>query len=80
MRRDKLDSMTTEELQTLRVSIESDPANKAPTDSLYLYTPEARKRLEAIAREIQANVATKRAAAGEEVLMAGYTGRQTNRR
>jgi len=80
MKRNPLDGKTTEELQTLRVSIENDPANHMPPGNLYKYTPAARKRLQAIYQAIQDNVARKRAEAGEEVLVAGYTGRNSNKR
>ncbi len=36
-------------LQAMRVAVEQDPANRAAPGGLYLYTPKARKRLEAIA-------------------------------
>lgn len=36
-------------LQALRVAVEQDPANREAPGGLHLYTPKARKRLEAIA-------------------------------
>lgn len=61
-------------------AIESDPANRATDGGLYLYVPKARKRLAKRRDEIAAVMAQKRAAEGRPVAVAGYSGRQTNRR
>jgi predicted kinase len=74
----KLDNKTNEELMTIREAIEADPANKA--EGLYLYTPKARRKLDAITRQITHNMAMKRAAEGRPVVADGYSGRQCNRR
>lgn len=75
----KLDNKTTDELLAMQQAIEADPANKQ-NGGLYLYTPKARKKLDAIARQITHNMAMKRAAEGNPVVCDGYSGRQKNRR
>ncbi len=72
--------MTIPELVAKRQAIEADPANQMPAGSLYLYTPQARRKLDAIDRAIAADMAERRAAAGRPVPCDGYSGRQTNRR
>ena len=74
----KLDNKTTAELLEMRAVIESDPANKA--EGLFLYTLKARRKLDAITRQITHNLAMKRAEEGRPVVADGYSGRQTNRR
>ena len=74
----KLDNKTTAELLEMQAAIESDPNNKS--EGFFLYTLKARRKLDAIRREITHNMAMKRAAAGDPVIADGYSGRQTNRR
>jgi len=76
----KLAGKSNDELvQMIRV-IESDPANQLPKGGLYLFTPDARKKLDAIARAITNNLIDARAAAGNPVKADGYSGRQSNKR
>lgn len=74
----KLIGKMNDELQALRVQIESNPANQQ-TGSLFKYTPSARKKLDAIAWAITANLRAAKLARGEYINDAGYSGRQTNR-
>lgn len=76
----KLDDHTTEELVAMRRAVEDDPANRNPTESIFIYTPKAMKKLRAIDDAITRKVAERRAAAGNPVPTSGYSGRQTNRR
>jgi len=75
----KLDTKTTPELLEMQKAIESDPRNQAD-GGLYRYTPNARKKLDAITRQITHNMAMKRAAEGRPVVADGYSGRNSNRR
>jgi hypothetical protein len=74
----KLQNKTNEELVQMQNAIQSNPDNKA--EGLFLYTPEARKKLDAIARQITYNLSVKRAEEGNPVISDGYSGRQSNRR
>lgn len=74
-----LHGKTNEELCAMQQAIQTDPTNRAP-GGLYIYTKGARAKLDAIARQITANLAAKRAAAGNLVPCDGYSGRQSNRR
>lgn len=69
-----------EDLVRLMEDIQSRPENHMPAGSVYLYTPNARKKLENITRAITWHLADKRAAAGRPVLADGYSGRNCNRR
>lgn len=71
---------TNQELLAERAAIEADQANRMPPGGLYIYTPKARKKLDAITRAITANMAEQRAQDGRPVPTCGYSGRQTNRR
>lgn len=75
----KLDNKTNIELLEMQTAIKSDPKNQN-TGGLWKYTPAARKKLDAIQRQITHNLAMKRAAEGRPVVCDGYSGRQTNRR
>lgn len=70
------------ELMKLRDSIESNPENHVPraTGSIYLYTKEARRKLDLINRAITDRIREARVARGETINCAGYSGRQTNKR
>ena len=68
------------QLLEMSSAIEADPANQMPPGSLYLFTQPARKKLDEIAMAITDNIADARAAAGDPVPTAGYSGRQSNRR
>jgi hypothetical protein len=68
---------TTPELVAMAQALRDDPANRA--QGLYLYTPQTRRKLDAIAQAIAWHSADKRAAAGEPVNTEGYSGRQCNR-
>ena len=76
----KLDNKTMTELMQMTTAIESDPKNQMPKGSTYLYTKPARKKLEAIARQVTYLLAEKRKAAGNPVPCNGYSGRKSNRR
>ena len=76
----KLDGKTNEELLAMIAEIEADPKNRMPPGGLYLYTPQARKKLDKLARAVTNNMAEKRALKGDPVRADGYSGRQTNRR
>lgn len=72
---------TQAELLEQQERICADPANRNPPGtSLFIHTPKARKKLDAIREAIAAHQAQKRAAAGNPVPTCGYSGRQTNRR
>lgn len=75
----KLEGRTTPELVEMQAAIERDPQNQT-SGGLWKYTPAARKKLDAIQRQITHNLAMKRAAEGRPVECDGYSGRQTNRR
>ena len=76
----KLDGKTNEELVAMLQAIEDDPLSKNRPDSIYIYTPKARKKMDEIARAITGNLEDKRIAEGRPVPCCGYSGRQTNRR
>lgn len=84
MKSDPYFKMTMEELQTLRVKIEGDPKNQNPGNLagryIWIFTDNARKRLDRIAWAITALLAKKRADAGNPVVCSGYSGRKSNRR
>jgi len=67
------------ELVELRERITSDPANQQ-TGSIYLYTPKARRKLNAIDQAITWHIKDNREAQGRPVPTEGYSGRQSNRR
>lgn len=71
------DRHTTPELVAMAQALRDDPVNRA--EGLYLYTPQTRRKLDAIAQAIAWHSADKRAAAGEPVAADGYSGRQCNR-
>jgi hypothetical protein len=75
----KLDNKTMAELMQMTSAIESDPANKMPKGSVYLYTKQARTKLDAIARQVTYLLAEKRKAAGNPVPCDGYSGKQSRR-
>ena len=77
-----LDSKTTEELLAMIQAIENDPVNQMPKDknSIYLYTPVARKKLDKLTRAVANNQAEKRRLAVNPIVADGYSGRQSNRR
>lgn len=75
----KLDGKSTAELVQMREAICADPKNKV-TGGLFLYTKEARKKLDRIDRAITENIRQKRLAEGKPVNDSGYSGRQTNKR
>jgi len=68
---------TMHELVAMAQALRDDPVNRA--EGLYLYTPQTRRKLDAIAQAIAWHSADKRAAAGEPVNTEGYSGRQCNR-
>ena len=65
MDRVKLADKTYEELNELRLSIETNPANKATGDTWYLHKLEARRKLEDIAWAITNKIWRDRAEAQE---------------
>lgn len=71
---------TQAELIAKRDAITADPTNRAAPGGIYIYTPSARRKLDAIDTAITMHMADKREAAGQPVSQAGYSGRQTNRR
>lgn len=75
----KLDGKTNAELLALQETVTADPANQMPKGSLYLYSPAARKKLDAITRQITHNLAEARTARGDPVKADGYSGRKSNR-
>jgi len=74
-----LSGKTNPELLALQSAIQDDPANWE-TGGLHIYTKLARKKLDAIAREITHNLAVKRKADGNPVCADGYSGRGSKRR
>ena len=79
MRRDAYAGKSTQELLELQRRIEEDPASQS-AGGLYLYTPAARVKLDALRLQIVANMAEKRAAEGRPVPCNGYSGRKSNKR
>jgi hypothetical protein len=76
-----LDSKTNEELIALRTEIENNPANRNPPGtSLFLYTRAAVRKIDRINQQITHNLAMRRAAEGNPVPTAGYSGRKCNKR
>jgi len=77
----KIDDMSMDDLLALQKSITDNPENKnRRSGSIFLYTPQAYKKLDKIGRTITRRLAEKRAANGDPVPCDGYSGRQTNRR
>lgn len=64
MRRLGKEHWTNEELVKLAREIEGNPDNRNPPGSLWLFKPKAQKKLDAIARCIQANIAAARKGGG----------------
>jgi hypothetical protein len=75
-----LTGKSNQELLAIMSTIESDPKNLAPPGGLWKLSPQARKKLDQLARAVAHNQAEKRKLAGDPVLTDGYSGRQTNRR
>mgnify|MGYP001284775592 CR=1 FL=1 len=69
-------------LISLSASLDADPANQndASLGSIHRLTPTARKKSEAIAQAIAWHMADERKTSGCPVPVAGYSGRQSNRR
>jgi hypothetical protein len=55
----KLSAKSFEELNEIRLAIENEPANQMPKGSFYLYTPNARKKLDDIAWAVTYKLAEK---------------------
>lgn len=75
-----LGKLTTEQLVALKKQITDDPDSRSSGNSIYLYKPHVRRRLDEIDRTIAYQVRLRRAERGEPVNDAGHSGRQTNRR
>ena len=76
-----LKNKTIAELSMLQQQIVTDPANRNTTpDSIYLYTPKARKKLNRIAQAITDLLIERKKRDGTYKPAPGYSGRQTNRR
>lgn len=75
----KLNELDIPALIELRDKITNDPKNKI-SNSIYLYSKSARKKMDVIDREITDRLAVKRKAAGNPVHCDGYSGRQSNKR
>lgn len=65
------------ELQEMEKKIKEDPKNQL-TGQIYLYTPSARKKLDAIAWAITYHLKDARIARGEFIREDGYTGKKRN--
>lgn len=77
----KLDGKTNTELHAMQTAIEAKPENRNPSgSSVFIFTPAARRKLDAIRMAITRNLSVARAAAGNPVPCDGYSGRQSNRR
>lgn len=63
-----------------RKAIEADPKNKTTGGTIFLYTKPARRKLDAIDRQIANLTGQRRKLLGGTVDDSGYSGRQTNRR
>jgi hypothetical protein len=74
----KLDGKSTQDLLVLQREIEEDPKNKE-VDSVYLYNPKARKKLDAITLQITHNLKEDKKKRGIYVNESGYSGRGKNR-
>lgn len=68
---------TMPELVTMAQYLRDDPANR--DEGLYLYTPQTRRKLDAIAQAITWHLADARAARGEPIVSNGYSGRNEKR-
>lgn len=66
-----------EELQAMEKKIKEDPRNQL-TGQFYLYTPSARKKLDAIAWAITYHLKDARIAKGEFIREDGYAGKKRN--
>lgn len=66
-------------LLAIQAAIMSDPGNRNTSGGLYIYTPRARRKLDAIAVAITMHMDDERNAAGDPVSQDGYTGRQSKR-
>jgi len=72
---------TVAELVALQEAITSDPASRnTKQNSIYLYEPKARKKLNDIARAITYHLKDTREDEGSPVSTEGYSGRQSKRR
>lgn len=69
-----------DDLLKMEAALCNDPANRAPTGSIFIYNKSTHKKLAEIASAIAMHLADKREAAGNPVPTCGYSGRQTNRR
>lgn len=69
-----------EQLLLLQDQISGAPENRNTDGSMFLYTAQARKKLDAIAQAITFHLADQREAAGMPVPTCGYSGQQQNRR
>ncbi len=75
-----LKGKTNAELVAMQDAIQQDPASFNPVPSIFIYSPAARRKLDAIARAITENLRLKRQQEGNPVPCDGYSGRQSNRR
>lgn len=71
---------TNQQLVTMQATIEADPKNQNPKGHINRFTPQAQKKLAAIAQAITDNIIEQKKASGTYVFTGGYSGRQTNRR
>lgn len=76
----RYDKMTDQELQDEMRRIENDPQNQNTDGGIWLYSESARKKLDAIAMEINERMIERKRAAGTYVFTGGYSGRQSNKR
>lgn len=72
-----------EELQKMDQAIRDDPKNHNPEHlvgkSIWIYTKQARKKMDAIGWAITWHLRDRREATGDPVGQVGYTGRKTNK-
>lgn len=68
---------TQAELVHLDAALTADPLARDNSNSIFIYTPKARKRLAEIAQAITWHMEDARAAAGDPVKVAGYSGRKS---
>lgn len=64
----------------MQTAVCADPANKNPGGGIHLYTKQARRKLDQIARAITFQMAERRTAAGNPVAADGYSGSTKKRR
>ncbi|MBG6083106.1 hypothetical protein [Rubrivivax gelatinosus] len=69
-----------EELVRMQEALCADPQSRNTSGGIYLYTAPVRRKLADIAQGITYHLVDRRAAAGQTVVVDGYSGRNSKRR